>query len=142
MYLAKIAASLRLQTLVTVTSEVQIRSLLDLPAGAFDGLIVSNRELEDFSFDMTGEQALRLLRSEALEELRGKMGRDLLVLAEGRVGIIERAGASGSKKTARRYVEELREAGAAGAVVGGGLAAAAATRATAEALDALNPLPA
>jgi indole-3-glycerol phosphate synthase len=137
-YLTKIASSLQLQTLITVTSEVQIRSLLDLPIGAFDALIVSNRELEDFSFDMTGEQALGLLRCKGLEELRVRMGQDLPVLVEGRVGIIERQDSSSGGKSARRYVEELREAGAAGAIVAGGLATV--TRATAEALDALNLL--
>jgi indole-3-glycerol phosphate synthase len=46
MYLAKIASSLKIQTLVTVTSEVQLRGLTVLPPGTLDGVIVSNRELE------------------------------------------------------------------------------------------------
>jgi len=120
-YLVKIASSLKMQTLATVTSEVQLRSLAELPARSIDGIIVSNRELEDFSFDMTGQQALTLLRSEALKDLRKIHGDDLLVLVEGRVGMIERPDETG-EKTAKRYMEELKEAGAIGAIVGGGLA--------------------
>jgi hypothetical protein len=36
-----------------VTSETQIKDITDLSAGSISGLIISNRELEDFSFDMT-----------------------------------------------------------------------------------------
>ena len=117
-YLAKIASSLKLQTLITVTSEVQIGALHDTP---MDGLIISNRELEDFSFDMTGEQALRLLKSSSIRELREKRGNDFPILVEGRVGIIERADDNGNPST-QRYIDELKEAGAIGAIVGGGLA--------------------
>ena len=46
MYLTKIAASLKFQTLVTVTSEVQLRALAALAPGNIDGVIVSNRQLE------------------------------------------------------------------------------------------------
>jgi indole-3-glycerol phosphate synthase len=134
-YLTKIASSLQLQTLVSVTSHVQIRSLMDLPIGSYQGLIVSNRELEDFSFDMTGEQALALLRGDALVDLRAKVGRNFPVLVEGRVGIIERPDPSSGTKSARRYLEELREAGAMGAIVGGGLATSG--RAAEEDLESL-----
>ena len=61
---------------------------------------------------MTGEQALSLLKSDALQEVKEKHGEDLPVLVEGRVGIIER----------KNYMEELRDAGALGAIVGGALA--------------------
>jgi indole-3-glycerol phosphate synthase len=44
-YLTKIAASLQLQCLVTVTSEVQLRELSALAPGSINGLIVSNREV-------------------------------------------------------------------------------------------------
>lgn len=120
-YLTKIASSVQLQTLITVTSEVQIRTLLELAPGSFQGLIISNRELEDFSFDETGNQALDLLKSDALEELLKIQGDDFPVLVEGRVGIIEREGEDGSA-SAGQYIKELAQAGATGAIVGGGLA--------------------
>ena len=44
-YLTKIASSLQLQTMVTVTSVTQVRNLSVLPAGSIDGMIVSNREV-------------------------------------------------------------------------------------------------
>jgi indole-3-glycerol phosphate synthase len=120
-YLTKIAASLQLQTLVTVTSEVQIRSLSVIPDGTIVGVIVSNRELEDFSFDMTGEQAIRLLKSEALKEFLEARGNNIPVLVEGRVGIIERLDENGDPNT-NAYLKELKDAGAKGVIVGGGLA--------------------
>ena len=45
LYLTKIASSLQMQTLLTVTSSVQIQSLNILSPGSIDGLIVSNREV-------------------------------------------------------------------------------------------------
>ena len=121
LYLTKIASSLQLQILATVTSEAQIRDVTDLSKGSISGLIVSNRELEDFSFDMTGEQALSLLRSVALRDFREKHGDDVPVLVEGRVGIIETGDYSG-KASATKYIESLKKAGASGVVIGGGLA--------------------
>ena len=121
LYLTKIASGLQLQTVATVTTEVQIKDIATLPKGSISGLIVSNRELEDFSFDMSGDQALRLLRSHALQEFRSKHGDDVPVLVEGRVGIIETSDKSGNASAAN-YLEALKEAGASGAVVGGGLA--------------------
>jgi indole-3-glycerol phosphate synthase len=115
-YLTKIASSLQFQVFFTVTSEVQLRAISALPAGSVDGVILSNRELEDFSFDMTGDQALLLLKSEALVELREKHG-DIPVLVQGRVGVIDRDG-SGTNT----YLKEIKEAGATGAIVGAGLA--------------------
>jgi hypothetical protein len=70
---------------------------------------------------MTGEQALKLLKSDALEEVREKHGSDIPVLVEGRVGVIELEDAEGNASTAR-YLKELRDAGATGAIIGGGLA--------------------
>jgi len=113
-YLIKIASSLKLQTLASVTSEVQLNSLADLPTGTIAAIVVSNRQLEDFSFDMSGEQALRLLKSHALEKIRESHG-DVPVFVEGRVGAIERSGSAVS------YLEELKAAGADGCIVGGGL---------------------
>jgi putative N-acetylmannosamine-6-phosphate epimerase len=78
-------------------------------------------QLEDFSFDMTGEQALLLLKSDALAEVRQTHGRDIPVLVEGRVGVIERADAEGNSSTTQ-YLQELRNAGATGVIIGGGLA--------------------
>jgi indole-3-glycerol phosphate synthase len=115
-YLTKIAASLKLQVLVTVTSAVQIEAVSALPKGSVQGLIVSNRQLEDFSFDTTGQQVLDLLKSDALATFRSNHGDDIPVMAEGRVGVIERG--SGDKLA---YIKELKDAGATGAIVGAGL---------------------
>ena len=115
-YLTKITASLQMQTIVTVSSEKQIDSLSILPSGAVDGLIVSNRDLEDFSFDMTGKQALRVLKSDALAAFLEKHGDEVPIFVEGRIGIIQ-----GSSGSAAAYIKDLQEAGATGAIVGGGL---------------------
>ena len=115
-YLTKIAASLKLQVLVTVTSTVQIEAVSSLPKGSVQGLIVSNRQLEDFSFDTTGQQVLDLLKSDALTTFRSNHGDDILVMAEGRVGLIERGGGD-----TLAYIKELKDAGASGAFVGAGL---------------------
>lgn len=69
---------------------------------------------------MTGEQALTLLKSEAMGDVRAAHGEDILVLVEGRVGVIERPNHDGKQSTSR-YLEELNEAGAIGVIVGGGL---------------------
>jgi hypothetical protein len=76
--------------------------------------------LEDFTFDMTGEQALNLLASDALEQVREKHRKDFLVLVEGRVGVIQREGSDG-ETSAVGYFEELQKAGATGVIVGAGL---------------------
>jgi hypothetical protein len=87
-----------------------------LGPGSINALIVSNRELETFDFDSSGKQALSLLKSEALAAFRKKHGNDVPVLVEGRVGIIEDGGSSSG------YIKALKEAGAFGAIVGGGVA--------------------
>ncbi|GKY93531.1 hypothetical protein MPSEU_000320500 [Mayamaea pseudoterrestris] len=120
-YLTKIASTLQLQCLATVTSEIQIQNLSVLTKGGIAGVIVSNRELEDFSFDMSGEQALRLLKSDALKSCLETHGSDIPVLVEGRVGMITRRDSSGTETT-RAYLDELKAAGANAAIVGGGLA--------------------
>merc|ERR1712232_1336868 len=112
-YLIKIASSLKLQSLASVTSEVQLEALAELPQGSISAVVVSNRELEDFSFDMSGEQALRLLKSQALEKVQGKHGDDIPVLVEGRIGVIERPGSNGQPST-DAYLEEIKVAGALG----------------------------
>jgi indole-3-glycerol phosphate synthase len=121
LYLTKIAASLQIQCLVTCTSEVQIEALLKLSKGSIHGLILSNRDLEDFSFDMTGRQALGLLKSDALARLREHHGENLLILVEGRVGLIEGINAKGDPDI-KAYLQELEGAGAVGAIIGGALA--------------------
>lgn len=114
LYLTKISASLQIQVLATCTSEVQLKAVESLPAGSVQGILVSNRNLEDFSFDMTGQQALSLLQSEAMQMAREK--HEAAVLAEGRIGVIE-----GEDGTPESYIKALQKAGAIGAVVGGGL---------------------
>lgn len=66
-------------------------------------------------------QALNMLKSDALAEVKRVHGEDLLVLVEGRVGIIERKTQEGTMSTSQ-YLKELKDAGALGAVVAGGLA--------------------
>ena len=124
LYLTKISATLGMQILASVSSDAQIRSISSLAPGSVVALSLSNRDMEDFSFDMTGERALSMLRGDALAEFREKNGDDVPVLVEGRVGIIERSGNDDDKEMsgAARYIKEIRDAGAFGAIVGGGLA--------------------
>jgi len=117
-YLTKIAASLQMQTFVTVTSARQIETIEALPAGSVTGLVVSNRNLEDFSFDMTGRQVLDVLSSDAMKRFRDKNGDDIAVLADGRVGIVTGQETGGSPQ---EYIRDLQKAGAMGAVVGAAL---------------------
>lgn len=114
LYLTKIASTIQLQVVASVTSEVQIEMLSKLGAGSIVALIVSNRELETFDFDDSGEQALSLLNSDAMKSFREKNGDDVPIMVEGRVGIIE---SDGGDNVA--YIQSLKEAGAFGAIVGG-----------------------
>jgi len=117
-YLTKIAKTVQLQVVASVTSEVQMQRLCEsVGPGSISALVLSNRDLESFDFDYTGEQALEMLKSDAMVEFREKFGEDVPILVEGRVGIIEVDGDSAA------YVKKLKEAGAFGAIVGGGLAA-------------------
>jgi hypothetical protein len=77
-------------------------------------------QLEDFSFDMTGQQALNILQSAVMKDFREKFGNEIPVLVEGRIGIIKSKDADGAE-SALGYVSQLKEAGATGAIVGGGL---------------------
>jgi indole-3-glycerol phosphate synthase len=120
LYLTKIASSIQLQALVTVTSEVQIDRATAVPVGYLDGIIVSNRQLEDFSLNESGEQALSLLKSESLKKLRNKHGDNIVVLAEGRIGLVQRLDEEG-RVSVIQYLKELKAAGALGAIVGSGL---------------------
>jgi hypothetical protein len=70
---------------------------------------------------MTGQQALLLLSSDALAKVRQKHGGDLPVLVEGRVGVIERVDNDGNSSTTQ-YLRDLRDSGATGVIIGGGLA--------------------
>jgi indole-3-glycerol phosphate synthase len=137
LYLTKIAASLQLQCLVLCTSEVQLESLLKLSPGSIQGIILSNRDLEDFSFDRSGQQVLRLLKSDALIQYRNHHGDSQLILVEGRVGPSleearnvheeEEQDEEGNGTTTvmttttmkKKYSEELQDAGAMGAIVSG-----------------------
>ncbi len=116
-YLIKIAASLQMQTFVTVTSAKQIERMNILPEGSVNGMIVSNRNLEDFSVDMTGRQALSILASDELKGFRAKHS-DAVILADGRVGIVTGEEDGGS---AQEYIRKLREGGVIGAIIGAGL---------------------
>lgn len=117
LYLTKIASTIQLQVIASVTSEVQIEMVTKLGPGSIHALVLSNRELETFDFDSSGEQALSLLQSEALQSFRDKHGSDVPILVEGRVGIIERDGDNAG------YIRALKENGAFGAIIGGGIAA-------------------
>jgi hypothetical protein len=64
---------------------------------------------------MTGQQAISILRSDELKEFRVKQGEKIPILVEGRVGLIESNGDPSA------YLEALKQAGATGAIVGGGL---------------------
>jgi len=119
LYLSKIATSLKFSVIASVTSEVQIRNILKL-GSAIDAISLSNRDLETFAFDNTGAQVLNLLKCDAMMEYKEKYP-DTVVLAEGRVGMIEMEDGKGGK-TANIYVQALKDAGAIGAFVGGGLA--------------------
>lgn len=44
-YLTKIASSLQMQSLLTVTSIAQLQRVMVLPPNSFDGLVVSNRQV-------------------------------------------------------------------------------------------------
>jgi indole-3-glycerol phosphate synthase len=116
LYLAKIAQALNMQALLSVTSTAQIKALDIIPAGGISALVVSNRDLEDFSFDMTGQQALKLLQSEELQAFRAKQGEGFPIFVEGRVGLIDAFGEPDA------YLEALHEAGATGAIVAAGMA--------------------
>ena len=68
---------------------------------------------------MSGEQALRILKSDELKEFRGQHGEDIPIVVEGRVGVIERS--QDGETNQANYLKELKDAGAIGVVVGGGL---------------------
>ncbi len=69
---------------------------------------------------MTGQQALRILESKELQSFREKHGRDMPILVEGRVGIIESEDEDGMSSS-YAYIAQLQSAGAIGAIVGGAL---------------------
>jgi hypothetical protein len=69
---------------------------------------------------MTGRQALDILGSDELKAFKEKHGDEIPILVEGRVGIIEMKDDDGNKDP-KIYIEQLKSAGATGAVIGGGL---------------------
>ncbi len=115
-YLTKIASSLGLQSVVSVTSEVQLKRVMSGSAGSIAALVVSNRNWEDFSVDDSGRQALHLLQSYTMASFRLKFP-DTPILVEGHVGLIKESG------SATGYIISLKQAGARGAIVGSALAA-------------------
>merc|ERR1719223_912455 len=124
LYLTKIAASLKMQIIASVTSELQIESISKLGKGGVSAIVVSNRDLETFGFDDSGQQALSLLKSDAMKDFKNLYNEDISVLVEGRVGVVEMEGEDGSRST-HGYIRALKSAGANGAIVGQGIAAAA-----------------
>lgn len=123
LYLTKIAASLKLQVIASVTSEVQIDSVTKLSKGSLHAIVASNRDLESFSFDESGDQAINLLHSDAMQSFRNIHGKDFPTLVEGRVGIITADdGSIDGAKTSETYIKKIQSAGAIGAIVGGGVA--------------------
>lgn len=117
LYLTRIAKTIQLQVVASVTSEVQINKLSELESGSISALVISNRDMETFDFDISGGQALALLQSDAIASFREKNDKKVPVLIEGRVGIV---GAADGDRIA--YIKALKDAGAFGAIVGGGLA--------------------
>jgi indole-3-glycerol phosphate synthase len=115
-YLTKIASSLGLQSVVSVTSEAQLKRVMSGSAGSIAALVVSNRNWEDFSVDDSGQQALHLLQSDTMASFRLKFP-DIPILVEGHVGLIKERG------SAAGYIISLKQAGASGAIVGSALAA-------------------
>lgn len=136
LYVTKIAATLKLQIVASVTSEVQLNSVNQL-SGGIHALVVSNRDLETYGFDESGEQALFLLRSEAMGKFKEKFGSDIPILVDGRVGIIKCNDGNGGEST-KAYIEALKEAGAAGAIVGSGLVTDSKEGGIVEAIESLQ----
>jgi hypothetical protein len=75
---------------------------------------------------MTGNQALEILKSSELESFREKHGHKVPILVEGRIGIIRHDDAANSDDNmidpVIAYIKKLEDAGAIGAIVGGGIA--------------------
>ena len=88
---------------------------------SFNFSIFFSFQLEDFSFDMTGRQALDILASDELKAFKEKHGDGVPILVEGRVGIIQGKDDDGNDDP-KIYIEQLQRAGATGAIVGGALA--------------------
>lgn len=63
---------------------------------------------------------MSILKSDELKVFREKHGSDIPVLVEGRVGIILSKDDNGNEDP-HVYIQQLKDAGATGAVVGGGL---------------------
>ena len=119
LYLTKIARTVQLQVVASVTTKVQISMLNMLNAGSIVALVISNRDLETFDFDKSGRQALMLLQSEELKTFREKHGDGVPILVEGRVGIVV---GDEDGDSATTYIKALKDAGAYGAIIGGGIA--------------------
>ena len=84
-------------------------------------VLCSLDQLEDFSFDMSGQQALDILQSPEMKSFLEKHGERFPVLVEGRVGLVEFDGNENDVDPTIAYIKKLEDAGATGAIVGGGL---------------------
>jgi len=114
LYLVKIAKSIGIQTLLEVTSQIQIASIFQmLSSNDIDCLLLSNRNLETFGFDETGNQVLQLLQSSILQEQLKNNNIHLLV--QGQVGLIQ-------GMDQKEYIQLLKKGGVSGAIVGSALA--------------------
>ena len=69
---------------------------------------------------MTGRQALEILESVELKAFKEKHGEFIPILVEGRVGIIQSKDDGGNEDSGV-YIQQLKSAGATGAIIGGGL---------------------
>ena len=118
LYMTKIATSLQMHLFACVTSDVQIERVGKLSINnSIKALVVSNRDMETFALDETaGEQALKLLRGNAIKEFQAKLP-DVLMFVKGGVGVV-----NDEKDTGSSYLQVIKEAGACGAIVGSGLA--------------------
>lgn len=63
---------------------------------------------------------MSILQSDELHKFKEKHGSDIPILVEGRVGIITAKDDNGNED-AQVYIQQLKNAGASGAIVGGGL---------------------
>jgi indole-3-glycerol phosphate synthase len=82
LYLCKIASSLQLQTITSVTSEVQMKQILNQSQHvSINGMVVSSRNLEDYTYDDSGK-IIALLNSETMYEIKKKFGKDFAIFIE------------------------------------------------------------
>ena len=97
-----------MQTLATVLLAKQIERIGMLPDGSVEGLIVSNRtNLEDFSVDLSGRQALDIMDSDEIKQYRDK-NPNVAILADVCIGIVIVTG-NATGGSPEEYIKQLRE---------------------------------